>query len=1463
MRKYPRQIVKTFTVQKTSVVSRIGFAIQVGVGFVLFVTFFGALFSVVGILDIQHDGFSQDFLESAQTPVVPGSPFYLSVWYPFQVCYNGSCPGGQNYRLLPNGWPSSTTDSNRIVATGANTVVGGTGYFGQHYTTTPADPDVVALLDWAEDAGIKADLDDLTLWAYIKGSYPMSSQAIQDHINRLVQNYGSHPGLGGWYLGNEPEGWGSTPQLKEGMYARLGDVVTRFKAADPNHRVYTTTASAAKLRFCREGRMSILLNTGASYLRPGTVADDSQEFQDLVDRAIYNFDEDYLCTKNYNIPFAYSLAASYWAGDTITSAETEMYAYALLAHGGQGIEWFPYSTTGGLVWDNQAPAYTLNFQNWLPAMQGGLIYQDSTYQNVVGFSNIGLNVDNSTKHGGNSAARMNISGPVTNYYNLRINPPENANSPWNPKFPELKANTDYRMSGWVKTAGSVTVQMKAVGPGGVYSYSTTTVSGTTDWTEISQVFTTPATIGKWAFGPWVNSTGTGTVWFDDFSLVEVGDATQRNIAEDYNPGFETVTGADRTPHEPLYSTVQQLNSDLAILGPIFSSLTKVTAFNDQEVPNTGLVTALSAQAGGTPSRAEMGIFSSADVNGEYYLVAVNRNITSAADVSFTVNAAAGIVLEDVVAGTSQSYPASGGTVPVTLTLQPGEGKAYHVLGIRYNAPTGTTLSLEDFEDGQAQGWATSGGTWSIVDESGNSVYDVLANTDARGIDTSLVAGNFEYSGRFKIMSDHSAASILHFTFRKDASNPSLSAQQYNFRLALDPGAESTNGYVQMVRTSASSAVICQVNDENFLLGDRYIDFRIRGIGNTFEAEFDGIKYLTCIDSSPEALTAGQIGFRIYSGGHVRLDDLSVRSMALTDTACQESWTCSEWSACASGTQTRTCTDINSCGTTFIRPPLSQSCSVNANSNANANSNTNTNANANSNVNATPPCTEQWICTEWLSCIDGQQSRTCTDQAACGTESTRPALTQSCTVPIPDPAPCTPDWQCGDWSACTPEGQQQRHCTDRNACSIRGNENGVDEYRQCSPVGGSSDTTAPETDALQIPAEVYTNSLTVTLGGSDDETARENLRYFYRLDGASQQLTPNDTTLRIQKLANGQHTLSVWAVDESGNEDVSPSQATFTIKRILRIVTGTGPGGGPHVRVLDYRGNVIKQFFAYAPGFRGGVRVTTGDVDGDGYDEIITAAGRGGGPHVRIFNANGKVLSQFFAFPTTFRGGITVASGDVDADGTDEILVTPVSGGGPLVRIFDSSGKLKGQFFAYVQGFRGGVNLASGDLNQDGRDEIITAPASAGGPHVRALELLPTGTRVMSQFYPYPASRRMGMELAVADVLKNDGIPEIITSPTEGGFIMEVKLFSPRGLQLASFFPTSANYRKGLSVAAGDLYDFDNAAEIITATYKNDVPGVFIFKRKSATVLQRIHSFYAYTKNFRGGVFVSTGHFPVQ
>ena len=172
----------------------------------------------------------------------------------------------------------------------------------------------------------------------------------------------------------------------------------------------------------------------------------------------------------------------------------------------------------------------------------------------------------------------------------------------------------------------------------------------------------------------------------------------------------------------------------------------------------------------------------------------------------------------------------------------------------------------------------------------------------------------------------------------------------------------------------------------------------------------------------------------------------------------------------------------------------------------------------------------------------------------------------------------------------------------------------------------------------------------------------------------------------------------------------------------RIITGPGPSGGPQVRIFRPDGTASGGFFAYDPAFTGGIYVAGGNVDGSVGDEVITGAGKGGGPQVRVFRPDGTPIGGFFAYPTGFLGGVRVATGDVDGDGKKEIITGAGPGGGPQVRIFRLDGTPIGGFFAYPTGFGGGVYVSTVRSSDNKTDWIVTGAGEGGGTQVRVFKL---------------------------------------------------------------------------------------------------------------------------------------------
>ncbi len=153
-----------------------------------------------------------------------------------------------------------------------------------------------------------------------------------------------------------------------------------------------------------------------------------------------------------------------------------------------------------------------------------------------------------------------------------------------------------------------------------------------------------------------------------------------------------------------------------------------------------------------------------------------------------------------------------------------------------------------------------------------------------------------------------------------------------------------------------------------------------------------------------------------------------------------------------------------------------------------------------------------------------------------------------------------------------------------------------------------------------------------------------------------------------------------------------------------------------VGLFTWQGTLIKQFDPFETS--GTTRVALGDVDGDGIDEVITARGKGFEPLVRVHSAEGVFKKEFLAYAKEYNRGVFVASGDLDGNGTDEIVTGTDNGGGPQVQIYGGDGRWLGTFFAYAKDFRGGVRLSVGNLSDWPGASIIAAAGPGGGPQVR-------------------------------------------------------------------------------------------------------------------------------------------------
>jgi len=282
-------------------------------------------------------------------------------------------------------------------------------------------------------------------------------------------------------------------------------------------------------------------------------------------------------------------------------------------------------------------------------------------------------------------------------------------------------------------------------------------------------------------------------------------------------------------------------------------------------------------------------------------------------------------------------------------------------------------------------------------------------------------------------------------------------------------------------------------------------------------------------------------------------------------------------------------------------------------------------------------------------------------------------------------------------------------------------------------------------------------------------------------------------------------------------DFSLSVADLGGDGIDEILVGAGYGTKPLVKIFRANGSLINEFFAYDQNFTGGIEIFGADLDNDKKNEIITAAGRTGGPHIRIFDAYGqpKGNNGWMAFDDDYTAGIKIAIGDINKDNKNEIIVSRVydlpkaqikifdsagedlkkdfyldkfngslnlnittadlggdgqaelliNGGynlSPEVYLYRQDGSLIGSSNVFDQNFHGGVNLASADLNNDGRDEIVAGAGFTGGAHVKILDGY---GKLIKEFFAYDSDFNGGVKIAVGQLDKDPAL-EIITAPAK-------------------------------------------------------------------------------------------------
>ena len=169
------------------------------------------------------------------------------------------------------------------------------------------------------------------------------------------------------------------------------------------------------------------------------------------------------------------------------------------------------------------------------------------------------------------------------------------------------------------------------------------------------------------------------------------------------------------------------------------------------------------------------------------------------------------------------------------------------------------------------------------------------------------------------------------------------------------------------------------------------------------------------------------------------------------------------------------------------------------------------------------------------------------------------------------------------------------------------------------------------------------------------------------------------------------------------------------------------------------------------------------------------------------------MQSFFAFDSSITTGVRVAAGDVDGDGKADIIASTGEGTPARVKAFKGTTLAVLSDLSVFDGYRGGVYVSAGDFNGDGKADIVV---SSGAGASRVSVYTAAGGELASFFAD--SSNSSGVRVAAKD-LNGDGIADIITGAGIGT-ASRITGFSGAGLAIIEdFYLFDSGVRTGVFV----------------------------------------------------------------
>lgn len=288
-------------------------------------------------------------------------------------------------------------------------------------------------------------------------------------------------------------------------------------------------------------------------------------------------------------------------------------------------------------------------------------------------------------------------------------------------------------------------------------------------------------------------------------------------------------------------------------------------------------------------------------------------------------------------------------------------------------------------------------------------------------------------------------------------------------------------------------------------------------------------------------------------------------------------------------------------------------------------------------------------------------------------------------------------------------------------------------------------------------------------------------------------------------------------------------------------------------VANTAGDREDSWQGYNPNLTGNFKSLAVDYNGDGIEEILTYPQTEGlGCHVRAFSmgpVTEDTSAAFIGLNNEEKGGCNLTAGDVNGDGTKDLIVTPMFKG-DLVQTWTYDGESfnqADQWKPFGDNYDGRIDAAAGDIDGDGIDEIAVIPAKEAATNLRVYDVS-DGVSLIKWRYAFARSETVGAQVEMGDV-NGDGYAEIVTATVGDG---RVRVFGLEDGELNiqnELQPFGTGYDKGISSALGDV-NGDGAIDMVFAPTSGPT-NLQVYTVNSEGEFDRINWAFAYGSRFIG------------